>query len=155
MGVGTPLDRGRARGGATHPRAASLRWHGVPRRGRQRRLRRLYDRREPRAADGRLGTDVVRSLNPGLRALDHVAAHRSPRGRRDGRGRGSLRARRRSAGARRLSAAMECTMTMLRPDLADVPIYAPQALADVTLDLRDNVNLWGAAPSAVTVVRAI
>lgn len=46
-------------------------------------------------------------------------------------------------------------MTMLRPDLADVPIYAPQALADVTLDLRDNVNLWGAAPSAVTVVRAI
>lgn len=42
----------------------------------------------------------------------------------------------------------------LRPDLAAIPLYAPSVLADVTLDLRDNVNLWGAPPAALAAVRA-
>lgn len=41
----------------------------------------------------------------------------------------------------------------LRPDLAAIPLYAPSVLADVTLDLRDNVNLWGAPPAALAAVR--
>lgn len=44
-------------------------------------------------------------------------------------------------------------MTSLRPDLAGIPLYAPSVLADVTLDLRDNVNLWGAPPAALAAVR--
>lgn len=40
-----------------------------------------------------------------------------------------------------------------RGDLASIPLYAPQPLDGVTLDLRDNVSLWGPAPSAVAVVR--
>ncbi|HRN54167.1 MAG TPA: histidinol-phosphate transaminase [Gemmatimonadaceae bacterium] len=41
----------------------------------------------------------------------------------------------------------------MRADLAGIPLYAPSVLADVTLDLRDNVNLWGAPPAALAAVR--
>jgi histidinol-phosphate aminotransferase len=41
----------------------------------------------------------------------------------------------------------------LRDDLAQIPLYAPSALADVTLDLRDNVNLWGTPPAALRAVQ--
>lgn len=41
----------------------------------------------------------------------------------------------------------------LRPDLAGIPLYAPSTLVGVTLDLRDNVNLWGAPPAALAAVR--
>lgn len=37
----------------------------------------------------------------------------------------------------------------MRGDLARVPLYAPQPLEGVTLDLRDNVNLWGMPPAAL------
>jgi histidinol-phosphate aminotransferase len=42
---------------------------------------------------------------------------------------------------------------MLRDDLARIPLYAPSTLADVTLDLRDNVNLWGTPPAALAAVQ--
>ena len=42
----------------------------------------------------------------------------------------------------------------LRADLAQIPLYAPSTLDDVTLDLRDNVNLWGAPPSALASVQS-
>jgi histidinol-phosphate aminotransferase len=41
----------------------------------------------------------------------------------------------------------------LRPDLGGIPLYAPATWADVTLDLRDNVNLWGAPPAALAALR--
>lgn len=41
----------------------------------------------------------------------------------------------------------------LREDLAQIPLYAPSVLAGVTLDLRDNVNLWGAPPAALRAVQ--
>ena len=41
----------------------------------------------------------------------------------------------------------------LREDLAHIPLYAPSVLADVTLDLRDNVNLWGTPPAALRAVQ--
>lgn len=45
-------------------------------------------------------------------------------------------------------------MTRIRDDLAQIPLYAPSALAGVTLDLRDNVNLWGTPPAALRAVQA-
>lgn len=42
----------------------------------------------------------------------------------------------------------------LRPDLASIPVYAPSELADVTLDLRDNVNLWGTPPAALSTLQS-
>jgi histidinol-phosphate aminotransferase len=42
----------------------------------------------------------------------------------------------------------------LRPDLASIPLYAPSDLADVTLDLRDNVNLWGTPPAALAALQS-
>jgi histidinol-phosphate aminotransferase len=50
---------------------------------------------------------------------------------------------------------MERPVTPLRPDLAGIPLYAPSALADVTLDLRDNVNLWGVPPAALAAVGGV
>lgn len=41
----------------------------------------------------------------------------------------------------------------LRPDVTGIPLYAPSELAGVSLDLRDNVNLWGAPPAAHDAVR--
>jgi len=41
----------------------------------------------------------------------------------------------------------------VRLDLRDVPLYAPSPLAEVALDLRDNVNLWGAPPHALAAVQ--
>lgn len=41
-----------------------------------------------------------------------------------------------------------------RSDLSGVPTYAPSPLAGVTLDLRDNVNLWGTPPAALLAVQA-
>ena len=38
-------------------------------------------------------------------------------------------------------------------DLSRVPLYAPSPLEGVTLDLRDNTNLWGTPPSALAAVR--
>ena len=38
-------------------------------------------------------------------------------------------------------------------DLTRVPLYAPSPLDGVTLDLRDNTNLWGTPPSALSAVR--
>lgn len=46
-------------------------------------------------------------------------------------------------------------MTRLRADLQLVPLYAPTPLPDVTLDLRDNTNLWGAPPAAVAALHAL
>jgi histidinol-phosphate aminotransferase len=43
----------------------------------------------------------------------------------------------------------------LRGDLAAVPAYAPQPLDGVTLDLRDNVNLWGMPPAALASLRQV
>lgn len=40
-----------------------------------------------------------------------------------------------------------------REDLARIPLYAPSVLDDVTLDLRDNVNLWGTPPAALRAVQ--
>ncbi|MBA3854470.1 MAG: aspartate aminotransferase [Gemmatimonas sp.] len=37
----------------------------------------------------------------------------------------------------------------IRADLAQIPLYAPPTLEGLSLDLRDNVNLWGAPPSAL------
>lgn len=44
-------------------------------------------------------------------------------------------------------------MLPTRPDLAQVPTYAPSPLREVTLDLRDNVNLWGTPPAALAAVQ--
>lgn len=41
-----------------------------------------------------------------------------------------------------------------RAGLDRIPTYAPQPLAGVDLDLRDNVNLWGAPPQAMAALRA-
>ncbi len=41
-----------------------------------------------------------------------------------------------------------------RAGLDRIPTYAPQPLAGVDLDLRDNVNLWGAPPHAMAALRA-
>jgi histidinol-phosphate aminotransferase len=46
----------------------------------------------------------------------------------------------------------ERTIPTLR-DLSRVPLYAPSPLEGVTLDLRDNTNLWGTPPSALAAVR--
>lgn len=43
----------------------------------------------------------------------------------------------------------------LRDDLARIPTYAPAALEGITLDLRDNVNLWGMPPSALAALRTV
>lgn len=45
--------------------------------------------------------------------------------------------------------------TFLRPGLERVPTYAPSALPGVDLDLRDNINLWGAPPAARAAVAAL
>lgn len=41
----------------------------------------------------------------------------------------------------------------LRGDLGRVPLYAPTVLDGVTLDLRDNVNLFGTSPAALAELR--
>jgi histidinol-phosphate aminotransferase len=41
----------------------------------------------------------------------------------------------------------------IRKDLEQIPLYAPSVLSGVTLDLRDNVNLWGTPPSALRAVQ--
>lgn len=38
-------------------------------------------------------------------------------------------------------------------DLTRVPLYAPSTLDGVTLDLRDNTNLWGVPPAALAAVQ--
>lgn len=38
-------------------------------------------------------------------------------------------------------------------DLTRVPLYAPSVLEGVTLDLRDNTNLWGTPPSALAAMQ--
>lgn len=40
-----------------------------------------------------------------------------------------------------------------RDGLERIPAYAPTPLAGVDLDLRDNINLWGAPPNALRAVR--
>lgn len=42
----------------------------------------------------------------------------------------------------------------VRADLANIPLYAPSDLADVTLDLRDNVNFWGTPPAALAALQS-
>jgi histidinol-phosphate aminotransferase len=44
---------------------------------------------------------------------------------------------------------------LVREDLARIPLYAPSVLEGVTLDLRDNVNLWGTSPAALAALRAV
>jgi histidinol-phosphate aminotransferase len=44
--------------------------------------------------------------------------------------------------------------TILRAALEHVSAYAPAPVAGLTLDLRDNVNLWGAPPRALAAARA-
>jgi histidinol-phosphate aminotransferase len=45
-------------------------------------------------------------------------------------------------------------MTMIaRPGLERISAYATASLGELSLDLRDNVNLWGAPPSALQVLR--
>lgn len=44
--------------------------------------------------------------------------------------------------------------TISRTGLDRIPTYAPTPLAGLALDLRDNVNLWGAPPAASAAVRA-
>lgn len=44
---------------------------------------------------------------------------------------------------------------LLRADLARVPAYAPARLEGVSLDLRDNTNLWGAPPAALVALRTV
>lgn len=44
-------------------------------------------------------------------------------------------------------------MTLARADLAQVTAYTSAPLAGITLDLRDNVNLWGTAPAAMAALR--
>lgn len=42
---------------------------------------------------------------------------------------------------------------ILRAGLERVPTYSPSPLAGVDLDLRDNLNLWGAPPAALAALR--
>jgi histidinol-phosphate aminotransferase len=42
----------------------------------------------------------------------------------------------------------------LRADLTRVAAYAPEQLNGVSLDLRDNINLWGAPPAATAALRS-
>jgi histidinol-phosphate aminotransferase len=58
----------------------------------------------------------------------------------------------RAAGA---SAAGARTAMVARADLAQVTPYTTAPLDGITLDLRDNVNLWGAPPTAMAVLREI
>lgn len=44
---------------------------------------------------------------------------------------------------------------LVRPGLERIPTYSPSELAGVDLDLRDNLNLWGAPPAACGVLRAL
>ena len=44
------------------------------------------------------------------------------------------------------------TIPVLR-DLQRVPLYAPSPLEGVTLDLRDNTNLWGTPPAALAAIQ--
>ena len=44
--------------------------------------------------------------------------------------------------------------TIFREGLERIPAYAPPPVEGLTLDLRDNVNLWGAPPSASRALRA-
>lgn len=45
-------------------------------------------------------------------------------------------------------------MTLIaRPGLEQVPAYAPSPMPAIDLDLRDNVNLWGAPPRASAALR--
>jgi histidinol-phosphate aminotransferase len=44
--------------------------------------------------------------------------------------------------------------TIFRPGLERIPAYAPPPMEALTLDLRDNVNLWGAPPAATAALRA-
>lgn len=44
-------------------------------------------------------------------------------------------------------------MLPLRNDLDAIPLYAPQPLAGVDLDLRDNINLWGTPPAALAAMQ--
>lgn len=41
-----------------------------------------------------------------------------------------------------------------RARMERIPLYSPSPLPGVDLDLRDNINLWGAPPNALAVVRA-
>ncbi len=41
----------------------------------------------------------------------------------------------------------------LRADLARIPAYSPAQLNGVSLDLRDNTNLWGTPPAAMAALR--
>lgn len=41
----------------------------------------------------------------------------------------------------------------LREDLGQIPLYAPTTLTGISLDLRDNVNLWGAPAAALRAVQ--
>ena len=41
-----------------------------------------------------------------------------------------------------------------RPSLREVPVYSPEATS-CAVDLRDNANLWGAPPAALSALRAI
>ncbi|MDQ8153167.1 MAG: histidinol-phosphate transaminase [Gemmatimonadota bacterium] len=43
---------------------------------------------------------------------------------------------------------------MLRPSLRGAPVYAPAATA-CAIDLRDNINLWGAPPHAIDALRTV
>ncbi len=45
--------------------------------------------------------------------------------------------------------------TIARPGLDRIPAYAPSVRDAITLDLRDNVNLWGAPPSALAALRDV
>lgn len=42
----------------------------------------------------------------------------------------------------------------IRADLAGIPLYSPSVLDGLSLDLRDNINLWGTAPAALASLRA-
>lgn len=44
--------------------------------------------------------------------------------------------------------------TIARPGLDRIPAYAPPPIEGLELDLRDNVNLWGAPPHASAALRA-
>lgn len=44
--------------------------------------------------------------------------------------------------------------TIFRTGLDRIPAYAPAPIAGLELDLRDNVNLWGAPPRATAALRA-
>lgn len=45
--------------------------------------------------------------------------------------------------------------TIFRAGLDAIPAYAPAPVAGLTLDLRDNVNLWGAPPKAAAALRTL